>query len=246
MSQATPRPITNVFPHEGSCALHVDRQGREYRICWSGDWRKPPDLSSFPAVTDATVTEIPHGPAAKQLWSSSHVISHGSDAHIREMNSCQDGFPICKVAIDARQRASVSEEFQLMRFPETNAPDIPIPRVHTSPLREGADMLGFRMEKLHEIPLGGHLEHFGELETAVRKLREYGIVHFDLSPNNIMLDGSGNIRLIDFGRAGRAGQNVPAHKARPGAPQGAQYSCSVDAEDLGKLHGEPRPSIFIL
>lgn len=244
MRPIAPRLITDVFPHDGKCAVHLDHQGQEYRLCWSGDWRKLPDLSTFPEVVDATVSRIPHGPAMTRLWSTSRVITHGFDAHIRELvDTCEDDFPICKVAIDARQQSSISEEFRMLRLLATSAPNFPIPRTHQSPLREGTDFIGFRMERLHDIPLGGHLEHFGEVEEAILKLRDHGIVHFDLSPNNIMLNALGRITIIDFGRAGQVGQVVPAHKARPGVSEETLYSHSVDAGDLKKLHGKLRAAL---
>src|SRR5439155_23801055 len=36
-----------------------------------------------------------------------------------------------------------------------------------------------------------------------------GVVHRDYKPGNILVDGEGNSRLVDFGVAVRAGDNVP-------------------------------------
>lgn len=36
---------------------------------------------------------------------------------------------------------------------------------------------------------------------GLRDLREMGLAHGDMSPNNVMLDGEGRVRLVDFGRA---------------------------------------------
>lgn len=231
--------ITDVFPHQGQCAIHVDHQGSEYQVCWTGDWRKCPDLSAFPHLSAATVTEIPHGPATRRIWSASRVIGHGSNAHVRQLQVCDDDFPIIKVAINAKQRDLVAEEFRLLRYLATLAPSTRIPRTHPEPLREGDRIIGFRMEQLHSIPLGGHLEHFGELEEAVRQLHRIGIVHYDISPSNIMLNASGHVTIIDFGHAGHLGQKIPAEKARPGSPPGARYSIDDDLRSLARFRSEP-------
>lgn len=99
-----------MHPHAGQCAINVDYQGFEYRVCWTGGWRKRPDLSIFPRLFDATATEIPHGPGTSRIWLASRVIAHGSDAHIRELLDCNDGFPIIKIATNARQRGLVEED----------------------------------------------------------------------------------------------------------------------------------------
>jgi protein kinase-like protein len=231
--------ITDVFPYEGQCAIHVDHQGSEYRVCWKGDWRKCPDFSTFPHLSAATATEIPHGPATRRLWSASRVIGHGSNAHVRQLLVRDDDFPIIKVAINARQRELIAEEFQLLRHLAISAPSARIPLTHPEPLREGSYVVGFRMERLHCIPLGGHLEHFEELEDAVRQLHSVGIVHHDLSPSNIMMDKSGRVTLIDLGHAGYLGQPIPARKAKPGSSRGARYSISDDERSLVRLHSKP-------
>ena len=41
---------------------------------------------------------------------------------------------------------------------------------------------------------------------VLNKIHEQGIIHMDLKPENIMLDRSGNIYLIDFGAALFAGE----------------------------------------
>ncbi|MCM1330783.1 MAG: serine/threonine protein kinase [Ruminococcus sp.] len=40
-----------------------------------------------------------------------------------------------------------------------------------------------------------------EIVPAFKRIHEKNIIHRDLSPNNIMIDGSGGVKLVDFGNA---------------------------------------------
>jgi serine/threonine-protein kinase len=42
---------------------------------------------------------------------------------------------------------------------------------------------------------------FGQMLDAVRYVHEQGLIHRDIKPSNFMLDGRGNIKLLDFGIA---------------------------------------------
>lgn len=46
---------------------------------------------------------------------------------------------------------------------------------------------------------------------VLNKIYEQGIIHMDLKPENIMLDQSGNIYLIDFGAALFAGEKLSGY-----------------------------------
>ena len=46
---------------------------------------------------------------------------------------------------------------------------------------------------------------------VLNKIHEQGIIHMDLKPENIMLDRSGNIYLIDFGAALFAGEKLSGY-----------------------------------
>ncbi|KAL6409827.1 hypothetical protein AUP68_06225 [Ilyonectria robusta] len=139
----SPQPITDVYPFNKQCALNVDYQGQEYRVCWLGDWRKPPDLSSFPSLDGATASHIPHGSQVNELWSASQVIGYGSDFHIRELSNCTDGFPICKVAINERQRRLIQDEFLLLQYFSTLQLNLPVVRICSKPLQDEQGIFGF-------------------------------------------------------------------------------------------------------
>ncbi|KAK5992345.1 hypothetical protein PT974_05749 [Cladobotryum mycophilum] len=147
----SPQTLTDVYPFDGMCAINIDHQSQEYRVCWTGDKRKPPNLSSFPELDGATATRIPHSAAVDGLWTRSKVMSHGYDSHIRELVDCDDEFPICKVAINSRQRRLVEDEFRLLRHLSTLELSIPIAKTSIEALEDDGGIYGFRMEKLEPL-----------------------------------------------------------------------------------------------
>lgn len=127
------QPITFPYPSNNSCTVNIDFEGNEYLLRWDGDWRNLPDLTEF-LVNKASATPIPHSPSIHVLWTTSQVLTHGADSHIRALDSCSDGFPICKVAIDDRQRRLLEEEFVLLRRPSSDG--VPVVRTHSEPLAD--------------------------------------------------------------------------------------------------------------
>ncbi|KAH6953737.1 hypothetical protein BKA56DRAFT_240218 [Ilyonectria sp. MPI-CAGE-AT-0026] len=232
-----PQRITDVYPFQKQCALNIDYQGQEHRVCWSGDWRRPPDLSLFPVLDGATSEHIPHGPEVDKLWSVSRAIRHGSDSHIRELNNCADGFPICKVANDERQRLLVQDEFSLLWYFSKLHPNLPVVRISSEPLQDERGIFGFKMEKLYGISLEDLAGCLGEVEAAIEGIHKARVIHYDLSISNIMSNRDGEITLIDFGRGGFIGDGISLGKEKGIKPTGKQiYSTSWDLEALQKIH----------
>ncbi|KAH8600122.1 hypothetical protein B0O99DRAFT_590525 [Bisporella sp. PMI_857] len=68
---------------------------------------------------------------------------------------------------------------------------------------------------------------------AIDKVHQGRIVHYDISPSNLMLDNKGSIRVIDFGRAGYIGEDVPLCKYKGiMSPTNAVYSIGSDKNVL--------------
>ncbi|KEY64863.1 hypothetical protein S7711_10782 [Stachybotrys chartarum IBT 7711] len=233
----TPQRITDVYPFNGHCAINLDYQGEEFRICWTGDWRKPPNLSTFPQVDGATSSKVPHSPEVDDLWTNSQVLGYGADSHIRKLVDCVDGFPICKVAIDDRQRLLLQEEFALFRYLSATGSSLPVVKTWPHPLKDQQGIFGFRMETLHNFTMENALEYFNEIKTAVLQLHEVGVIHYDLSLSNLMLNKEEHITLIDFGRAGYVGNRIPLNKEKGIKPTGlCMYSVSWDSQALLQMH----------
>lgn len=217
MDYNSAQPITDVYPFQGKCAFNVDFQHKEFRVCWSGNWLQPPSLADFPASVElagATIEEIPHSPEVDEVWLFSRAIGHGANSHIRLLEDSIDGFPICKVAINEQQRGMIADEFSLLQRLATGAPKARIVRTLPEPLQDQAGIFGFRMMKLKPILYDEVARYYNEILEVLGHIHSAGIVHFDISWTNIMLDHHGDITLIDFGHAGLSGQDVPPHKQR--------------------------------
>jgi predicted Ser/Thr protein kinase len=228
--------ITFVYPIEKSCAINIDFEGHEYLLRWDGDWRKLPSLESFPVVNDAAVTLIPHSPSVHDIWSRSQVLTYGADSHVRILNSCTDGFPICKIAIDDRQRRLIQEEFSILR--ELSSHDVPAVRVHEEPLQDDEGIFGFRMEELVKLNRDTRAKHISGIEKAFERLHQLSIVHNDISPSNLMLNRQGEVRVIDFGRAGHAGMEIPAYKTNnPNVQDQKDFSIENDNRKVQQVVG---------
>lgn len=222
------QPITFTYPKDNTCTVHIDFKGNEYLIQWNGDWRQLPDLTHFPLVTDATITRLEHSPSVSGIWATSEVLKFGADAHVRALSSCKDGFPICKVAIDTRQRLLLRDEFSILSHLVSQ--DAPVVRIYPQPLIDEDGIFGFRMERLFEINTETAAEYISEIENAINTIHKCGIVLYDISPSNIMLDQHGRITIIDFGRAGYIGESIPSCKAIGVKPTVELFS--VDADQL--------------
>lgn len=93
-----------------------------------------------------------------------------------------------------------------------------------------------RLKNLHDDPF---TEYLNEIRGAVQQLHHLGVVHYDLSPSNLMLNEQGKATIIDFGRAGRIGDQIPLDKQIGVKPQSNRtYSTASDFDWLEKLRGK--------
>lgn len=84
---------------------------------------------------------------------------------------------------------------------------------------------------------------------GLERLHAMNFLHGDVKPANIMIDRLGYVKLIDFGRAVRAGEELSfllgsplymspeIHRRRPGVPQSDLFSVGLVALDM--LRGRP-------
>jgi serine/threonine protein kinase len=64
------------------------------------------------------------------------------------------------------------------------------------------------LEKLYEV--------MKEMASALTHIENKGIVHYDVKPGNIMLDGAGDSRLIDFNMFMIKGEKAPKYRGTHG------------------------------
>lgn len=76
-----------------------------------------------------------------------------------------------------------------------------------------------------------------DIVTALQALHQAGFVHGDISPSNVLIDDTGEIRLCDFGLAEKQGAKRSAIAGKPGyiAPEAVRPIESNPAEDIYSL-----------
>lgn len=67
------------------------------------------------------------------------------------------------------------------------------------------------MEELQPIQPKDIPLYYGDIEDALDKIHKLHYVHTDITISNLMLTDEGEIRLIDFGQAGKHGEPLPKH-----------------------------------
>ncbi|KAH6713540.1 hypothetical protein BKA61DRAFT_674158 [Leptodontidium sp. MPI-SDFR-AT-0119] len=200
------RQLTFTYPRDNRCTL--------------------PDLTQFPSVSNGTVNTVAHSSEVEKIWKASYVLGFGADAHLRELRNGNDEFPVCKVAINARQRRLLQDEFLLLRV--LSAHDLPVVRTYTEPLVDEEGIFGYRMEKLVDIDMDNAAEYVPDIEQAVAAIHLLGIALYDITPSNVMLNTQGRITMIDFGRAGYIGEEIPLCKVMGINPTTKIYSTYLD------------------
>jgi serine/threonine protein kinase len=70
----------------------------------------------------------------------------------------------------------------------------------------------FRTEKLLEIEVASGQAYATEIASCIKKIPQKGVIHNNISPNNIMKSTSGHVTLLDFVRAGYLGDRIPPDK----------------------------------
>jgi serine/threonine protein kinase len=137
-----------------------------------------------------------------------------------------DELPICKVALDARQRCLLRDEFSILRHLASH--NTPAVRTHPQPLTDENGVFGFRMERLVDINIEIASDYISDIENAINAIHQCGVVLHDISSSNIMLNQLGYITIIGFGRAGYVGEIIPSCKTLGVKPLKEVFSVNAD------------------
>jgi serine/threonine protein kinase len=182
------------------------------------------------------VTIVTHSDSVHELWATSRLLKFGADSHVRIFNCCTDEFPVCKVAIDDRQRRLLQEEFSILQH--LSSEDIPVVRIHQEPLSDEQGIFGFRMERLFDMDIDTAAKYIPEVAKAFDAVHRSGVVHHDISPSNLMLNHDGKITIIELGRAGYIGEDVPSYKVVGNTPKEKEiFSVDSDISSLEWVNG---------
>jgi hypothetical protein len=104
---------------------------------------------------------------------------------------------------------------------------------------DGEDLASL-LRRIGRLPQDKALEIARQLCAGLAAAHDKGVVHRDLKPGNIMLDGQGQLRITDFGLAGVAGEvkdirsGTPAYMA-PEQRSGQQVTARSDLYALGMV-----------
>ena len=231
-----PAPANMAFPitppyaaSGGDWTCGVDYNRKEYTTSWSGGWQTP-SLLGFPNIQGLTIQEPYQSDEKRRCWQRSTLLGYGSYAYIRILNE-SSRYPILKIAHQGdAKRHFISREFEILKLLNTQ----PIVRVQEEPVSDENGLFGFYMQKLCKINIVELAERLDELEDAIKKVHGAGIAINDVSISNIMLDAQDKITLIDFGFAGRIGEEVP-HFFPPWKLQRARFSIETDNDAFDEI-----------
>jgi predicted unusual protein kinase regulating ubiquinone biosynthesis (AarF/ABC1/UbiB family) len=104
--------------------------------------------------------------------------------------------------------------------------------VHPEPLVDEKGIFGFKMEKLLAIDPDTAPSRSAFIE-CLQQIHKTGVGHNDFHPMNVMMDGEGQLVIIDFGRSGRIGTKIPMEKRSPWW-RAELYSFNADYMSLNK------------
>ncbi len=94
---------------------------------------------------------------------------------------------------------------------------------------DGED-LNSLIRRIGRLPQDKAIEFTRKICAGLAAAHERGVLHRDLKPANIMIDGRGQVRIMDFGLAGLAAE-IPLSDLRSGTP--AYMSTRSDLYSLG-------------
>lgn len=96
------------------------------------------------------------------------------------------------------------------------------------------------LQKRKKLPVAEVLKVAISATLALKEARNQGIIHRDVKPSNLILDGLDNIKLVDFGLAGAIGESSEDQTEVIGTPQ----YCSP--EQVQSLTTDERSDIYSL
>ncbi|KAH7317666.1 kinase-like domain-containing protein [Rhexocercosporidium sp. MPI-PUGE-AT-0058] len=74
------------------------------------------------------------------------------------------------------------------------------------------ESLQTRLKEQNERPITDQMQHrwIKQFASAAAWLEQLDYFHGDMRPGNILLDGSGHVKLCDFGNTTKRGEELPA------------------------------------
>ena len=193
-----------------SYALRIEHRSEEYILKWT-DPSQQPTLSQFPQLkANVTSERVVHSKEEAEIWASSHLCAFGSYAHVRKSEVSDGSFPMYKIT----HRTKVSQRFICNEFrilQELQSAEVPVVKIGEIPLVDEHGIFGFTMEELYPIMPKDIPLYYEDIKNALHKVHKAGYVTADVTVSNVMLNYEKQLRLIDFGQAGKLGEPLPEY-----------------------------------
>ena len=103
---------------------------------------------------------------------------------------------------------------------------------------DGEDLASL-LRRIGQLPQSKALDIARQMCAGLAAAHDHGVLHRDLKPGNIMLDGRGRVRITDFGLAA-LGENLAGEELRAGTP------AYMAPEQLAGTDVTPRSDIYSL
>jgi serine/threonine protein kinase len=241
-SCATLAPPENVFCGKCGAVLHAAPSAATETV------RQP--RSSTPSPTDMDEGRFPPGTLLAQRYRIVSLLGRGGMGEVYRANDLLLGQAVALKFLPAQW---TSHEEALVRFRnevriarQISHPNVC--RVYDIGEVEGSTYLSMEyvdgedlaslLRRIGRLPPDKALEIARQLCAGLAAAHDKGVVHRDLKPGNVMLDGQGQLRITDFGLAGMAGEvkdirsGTPAYMA-PEQRSGLEVTARSDIYALG-------------
>ncbi len=183
-------------------------------------------------------------PLTQQLYALKHV-ERKHEKDIRFVEQLEAEFEVSKQFRHAGLRRSL---------------DLKINKTMLRKVTEGALVMelfdGTPMDAKPPEKLADQVAAFAETAHALAALHQLGYVHCDLKPNNILIGPGGNVKVIDFGQACKAGTVKERIQGTPDYISPEQVKCEpvtnrTDIFNFGAtmywgLTGQKIPTLFTI
>ena len=134
------------------------------------------------------------------------MLAYRSYVYVRVYNKPSE-FLILKIShVSDAKRLFIRNEFEILK----SLNSLPVVHVYGDPFSDNGRLFGFRIQELYNINVNKLAKRLDEFKEVIRTVYRAGVVINNVSISNVIRDADSNIRLIDFGFAGRIGYKVPA------------------------------------
>ena len=111
-------------------------------------------------------------------------------------------------------------------------------------VEDASDLVSY--VRSHELDLRARLELIAKVCEAVHYGHQNGVIHRDLKPGNLLVDGSGQVKVIDFGVARAADEEPSARMTRAGDLVGTLHYMSPEQLDGDQNQIDTRTDVYAL